>query len=506
MPKLLTGGASLARLSVYTQERTTTMSEKIALGLGDNTDYEIVWNSEVFEDLIRRHGIHASELAIDKPITSERDLVVSILGFLQAGTGGERHVAASAIVEEFARNFAMKITLGGTSVRAAIAMRKLGYTSALHLVTINEHVRRLIPQDSPYVCSNTVDSSFPHLIVQFDKGTHVRAGDIDICSSRANRIIYHDDTDNVIMRLNEEFGDLITGAKVFLVSGFNAMRDEQLLVDRLASLQRMHRPACRATPRSFLRMRATTTPTFTSVAVTTLAHRITIFSLNEDELQGHLGRTLDLLDASAVSAALGDLHKLIPVPIIVVHSMYWTLAYGDNAQSMAQRAQGRRDDGHDPLPLWRRFYGGELPGDRESAAQSRRRTVCRSDRRSLSEQGLRGAGRPGRPIQWHDDRPGRCICRRFSARPHLALTGRSESPRGLIASTSSAMLDTCSLRRDRITISSLHASTPITSSTWPLTQQAQHKIRLRRGPVKHDCTRVQRLDMARCCPAARTRS
>ena len=65
----------------------------------------------------------------------------------------------------------MKITLGGTSVRAAIAMRKLGYTSALHLVTINEHVRRLIPQDSPYVCSNTIDSSYPHLIVQFDKDT-----------------------------------------------------------------------------------------------------------------------------------------------------------------------------------------------------------------------------------------------------------------------------------------------------------------------------------------------
>jgi ADP-dependent phosphofructokinase/glucokinase len=215
------------------------MPEKIALGLGDNTDYEIVWNSQVFEDLIVHHGIQAGELSTGKKIESERDLVISILSFLQFGAGGERHVASSAIVEQFAHNFAMKITLGGTSVRAALAMRKLGYTSALHLVTINEHVRRLIPRDSPYVCNNTVDSSYPHLIVQFDKGACVRAGDVDIWAPRANRIIYHDDTDNVIMRLNEDFGDLITEAKVFLVSGFNAMRSEELLVDRLASLQRI---------------------------------------------------------------------------------------------------------------------------------------------------------------------------------------------------------------------------------------------------------------------------
>lgn len=315
------------------------MSEKIALGLGDNTDYEIVWNSAVFEDLIRRHDILSSELAINKPITSERDLVISILGFLQAGNGGERHVAASAIVEDFARNFVMKITLGGTSVRAAIAMRKLGYTSALHLVTINEHVRRLIPQDSPYVCSNTVDSSFPHLIVQFDRGTRVRAGDIDICSSRANRIIYHDDTDNVTMRLNEGFGDLITGAKVFLVSGFNAMRDEQLLIDRLGSTQRML-ARLPADAQVFFEDAGYYNPNFHRLAVNTLAQRITIFSLNEDELQGHLGRTVDMLDVVAVQAALQYLHQLITVPMIVVHSMYWTLAYGDNAQDMARALKG----------------------------------------------------------------------------------------------------------------------------------------------------------------------
>ena len=93
-----------------------------------------------------------------------------------------------------------------------------------------------IPPDSPYVCSNTKDSSYPHLIIQFSKDAQVKAGDIDICTSRANRIIYLNDVDNILMNLNEDFSDLITDARIFLISGFNAMQSRELLADRLESL------------------------------------------------------------------------------------------------------------------------------------------------------------------------------------------------------------------------------------------------------------------------------
>lgn len=315
------------------------MQEAIALGFGDNTDYEIVWDAGVFEALIAHYGIQAGELSVDRPIASERDLVVSILGFLQAGNGGERHVEASSIVEAFARKFAMKITLGGTSVRAALAMHKLGYPSALHLVTLNEHVRRLLPPECPYVCSNTAESSYPHLIVQFDQGARVRAGDVDLRARRANRIIYHDDTDNVTMRLNEEFARLITAARVLLVSGFNAMRDEALLVDRLATLQRIM-AALPGDAQLFYEDAGFYNPAFHHVIHRALAGRIGIFSLNEDELQGHLGRKLALGDAGQVAAALAELQAHFPVPTIVVHTMYWALAYGAGAPSMAAALRG----------------------------------------------------------------------------------------------------------------------------------------------------------------------
>ncbi len=315
------------------------MKEKIALGLGDNIDYEIVWNSKVIEDLIIRYSIHDDELSANREVNCERDLVISILSFLKSGTGGERFVSSSAIIEQFSQNFEKKITLGGTSVRAAIAMRKLGYTSALHLVTINDYVRRLIPQDSPYVCSNTKDTSYPHLIVQFGKNICVRASDIELCTSRANRIIYHNDDDNIIMNLNEDFSDLITDARIFLISGFNAMQSKELLTSRLESLLRIMEKL----PKGVLVYYEDAgfyDPSFSKSIYATLAKNISIASLNEDELQAHLGRKLDLPNVFQIKEALVDLHKLIPVPVIVVHSMYWALAYGEKAMSFAKALKG----------------------------------------------------------------------------------------------------------------------------------------------------------------------
>ncbi len=315
------------------------MNEQIVLGFGGCIDYEIVWDSTAIEALIHHYAIRAAELNINQVIQSERDLVISILSFVQAGIGGERFVADSAIIEQFARHFAKKITLGGTSVRAAIAMRKLGYTSALHLVTINEHFRRLLPPDCPTLCSNPQESAHPHLIVQFGQGVCIKAGDIDLCAARANRIIYHHDDDNIRMDLNEDFADLMRAAKVLLISGFNAMQSEELLTHRLAAVLRMLEKLPQDA-QVFFEDAVYYNPRFHQLILETLAQQITIFSLNEDELQAHLGRKLDLLDAKQIKAALTDLQKIIPVPILVVHSMYWALAYGQNASHMAQALQG----------------------------------------------------------------------------------------------------------------------------------------------------------------------
>ena len=46
------------------------MNAPIALGFGDNVDYEIAWDSAVFEALIARYAIGAGELAADAPMSA----------------------------------------------------------------------------------------------------------------------------------------------------------------------------------------------------------------------------------------------------------------------------------------------------------------------------------------------------------------------------------------------------------------------------------------------------
>lgn len=315
------------------------MEEKIALGFGNNIDYEIVWNSKVFENLIVQYDIHDEELSLDIQVNSERDLVISILSFLESGSGGERFVASSDLLEQLAQHFEKRVTLGGTAVRAAVAMRKLGYTSALHLLTLNEDVRRLIPQDSPYVYSNRTENSSPHLIVQFRKETRVKAGDIDIDTSRANRIIYSNDYDTIVMNINEDFSNLVTKARIFLVSGFNTMQSKDLLAKRLESVLRIMEKLP-AEALVYYEDAAFYDPSLCKLIQETLADRIHIYSLNEDELQVHLGRKLDLLNAFQIKEALVELQRLIRVPWIVVHSMYWAFAYGENAESILKALIG----------------------------------------------------------------------------------------------------------------------------------------------------------------------
>lgn len=308
------------------------MGEKIALGFCNNVDYEIDWNREVIEELVVHYRIRADELNACGAIESERDLLLSILGFIRTGEGGERFISDSAIIEAFAARFEKAVTLGGTSVRAAIAMSKLGYTSALHLITENDHVRRLIPADSPYVCSNAQDSLYPHLIVQFGAGDRVCAGEIDILARQPNRLIYHCNADRIALRISADFADLIEDAQVLLVSGFNAMQDEHLLIKRLETvIQILKRLPDDATV--YLEDGGYFDPSFRQLIYQELGRRISVYSMNEDELQDHLGHSLALDDVAQIRATVTELQRRIPARAIVVHTQHWALACGDDSRS-----------------------------------------------------------------------------------------------------------------------------------------------------------------------------
>jgi ADP-dependent phosphofructokinase/glucokinase len=306
------------------------MGSSLVLGLGGTVDFEVRWDSAVIEDLARAYGIRVEELTTTAPITDERSLVVTILAFVATGAGGERFAESSETLERFAARLQTQVTLGGTGVRAGLALDRLGIPTVQHLVSIDDNVRRLLPASISTVCSATQDSLDPHLIVQYPAGALVRLADGEVVSPAPNRLIFANDPPNREMAIAPELGDALADARAFLVSGFNTMQDHDLLVKRLgevtAAMRRMPDDALVYYEDAGFYVRP-----FAMTVRTHLLCRIDVYGMNEDELQEYVQRSVDLLDAADVADALHEVRRLIPAPSLVVHTRYWAIAVGPTA-------------------------------------------------------------------------------------------------------------------------------------------------------------------------------
>lgn len=303
---------------------------RLVLGLGGTVDYELRWDSTVIERLAHEHGVRRHELTPTAPVIDERSLLVTVLAFVAAGSGGERFVTSSEVVERFASHFDHEVTLGGTGVRAGLVLDSLGIPSVQHLVSIDDTVRRLLPAGVTYVSSAPHDTLDPHLIVQYPVGARVRLVDGDVIAPSANRIIFANDPPNREMRLADDLAEALATASVFLVSGFNTMQDHALLEQRLGELIE----AMRRLPAGSLVYYEDAgfyTRAYSETVRARLLTRIDVYGMNEDELQEYLGRSLDLLDPDDVMRALSEVRVLIPGPAIVVHTRYWAIAVGPDA-------------------------------------------------------------------------------------------------------------------------------------------------------------------------------
>jgi ADP-dependent phosphofructokinase/glucokinase len=305
----------------------------VVLGLGANVDHEVEWDAELLGELARLHDIRPDELDPEAPVRSERDLVRSVLGFLRSGAGGERYAAAPDVLTGFASRFPRRTTLGGTSVRAALAMRALGVRSTVHLVSVDDDVRRLLPAGVSYVSSGRADATHPHLIVQFPAGASVRVGAAEVRAPRGNRLIYVHDPANADLVLSPDLGRLLGAADVVLLSGFNSMRDEAALRSRLVEL-RGHLSARRPGGLVVYEDAGFHVPALSTVVRELLADHVDVWGMNEDELQAYAGRPLDLLDAGEVLGALRSVRALLGVPTVVVHTSAWAAALGERSPAL----------------------------------------------------------------------------------------------------------------------------------------------------------------------------
>ncbi len=308
--------------------------KEIALGLVNTVDYEMEWDSAYLEKMISLAGLRKRDIEEKKEIDTVKDLLSSILFHMEEGTGCGLMTERAEVIEEFVKGIRYRVTLGGTNLRAAEVISALGGSAFVHLVSVNEDTIRQMPERVEWIGGEKYHCSFPHLAVQFPKNACIRANDIEIMTKRANRVIYSGDIACAQMPLEKAFFERAAGAGVLLLSGFDLIKEADILSARLQEVKEQIESFGENGPLIFYEHAHFGDRKFEDMVRRKLGELIDIYSMNEDEFRTLTGKKADLLNAEEVCAALGSARDALGGMTFIVHTCHWSLALGERAREI----------------------------------------------------------------------------------------------------------------------------------------------------------------------------
>jgi len=299
----------------------------ILLGLGGDVDYELHWDQAHLQDQVRAWGVTRDDVG-QREIVDQTSLLGSICDFMSTGSGGERPVASPAILETFVAGYDWVATVGGTAPRAAAAMARVGVPGTLHLTTMNDTMRALLPPGFEWVSSSAEEHLYPHVIVQYPPGGWVELTDGYRVDARvANRGIYVYDPDNADLAIVPEYPELVARARLVLVSGLNGLASEELLARRLAQVSA---GLDRAAPGAIIMLEEAGyhRADLGEVVRAALSPRTTVHSMNAEEFVALAGLPGVPPNPADLIRSVAALHDRLGTENLVVHSPEWALAHG----------------------------------------------------------------------------------------------------------------------------------------------------------------------------------
>lgn len=315
------------------------LDRRIVLGLGGTVDHELRWDAGRVQELAFALSVTIDEIEDDpsSSVDDRRSALIYLLQMMHRGRGGECHVGDPFELAAFDAVFRSTTTLGGTCVRAAIAMDRIGIPSFVHLVSINDDFRRLLPLRVETVSSARSDSLEPHVIIQYPADARIRVIGGEVASTRPNRVILVNDRPNELMELSPALADAFATASAVLISGFNTMKSVDLLRERIELLLAMLDSVPEDCPVVYEdagfhddRMRA--------IILESLPRAIHLHSLNEDEASTYLNRPLRLDEAGGVVEAMLALRTRLGAPAVLMHTSRFAAVIGEDADRIVRAA------------------------------------------------------------------------------------------------------------------------------------------------------------------------
>ncbi len=319
-------------------------------GLGNNVDEELDWDQEVLQNLLREH-LPSSGVAEQLPeqIATPQDFVTLVVALFREGKGAELPLTNEAICRFLEQHFHCQQTLGGTGARAARALATLGFRVFVHLNIVSNTVRELLNFPTLYtmigpqmvkladVNSLEKDGYAPHFIVQFSEGDELHLGRETIRCPQSNRIILPYDDINKHLVLNPSYFHHICEMRAdvasVVISGFNAMVAEGLLLTRLQEVVQALKPITAAKIPVYLEDGGYHKPAYKQHVLQQLGPVVDVFGMNEDELRDTLGsphKSVDFTDLHSILNGLECVFDQYSVRNVIVHTKDFALYYGQD--------------------------------------------------------------------------------------------------------------------------------------------------------------------------------
>ena len=342
----------LAYKNICSTETTRPDQKKMpAFGYSSNLDLLCDFHSDVLNKHLNKFLPRLSYVDIVRSdrIDTLDDLLKTIAFFCINGIGGEVDIG-NIDLEILGDLFDWKYGIGGTAAQASKALAAVNFSSIVHLTDNSKEVCDLLFSPYIYVVNkngrivhtnelNSYENAEIHYIFQFKKGETIKIGNEKILIPSSNRLILTKTTINNFLPFNKPFFEYIekNANKIVsnLVSGFNTIVDEKLLIDRLDFVVKHIKKYKNRNPSGIVLFEDAHYHNFEikKLCLKTILPHIDIFSLNDEEIKYLLesfeffGNTEDIIyiiQGAEFIKARFNIQKGI-----IVHSKDYSMYVGD---------------------------------------------------------------------------------------------------------------------------------------------------------------------------------
>lgn len=298
-----------------------TRASRVFLGFGTNIDVEAQWDNQVFQRLLEDSTLSCPT----------RNILRNIAVTIANGDGGEFSIDVHEILHKISTEIHTSRTLGGTGARASIILGIYGVPHYLHVPGDPSDLQSLF-SPAAEVISSPLDNATtsPHLIFQYPKGACLQLDGKEFVAPRSNRIILTSDYVNEVLPISEQVIGMLRECRLILLSGLNAIRDNEILRDRLNQIGLALRGRSRESLVVYEDAGFHNENLHQSV-LSFAENNADLISLNEDEFNALLGCKLNFSDLNEIPNICSLVRKNFAHSSVILHTSTWAVAIGEMA-------------------------------------------------------------------------------------------------------------------------------------------------------------------------------